>query len=302
LITSSEGKDQRLDIFLAQSIRGLSRSQIKKIITEKKAIVDGQEKKGSYRLREGEKVDIHYDPTPLQELEPEEISLDVIYSDNDILVIEKPSGLIVHPGAGALKSTLVNALLFHFPELKNVGAENRPGIVHRLDKETSGLMVVARNQLAYEKLKHKFQAREVEKVYLGLVWGKMPHPKGHIDWPIGRHKKHGQRMSISTRKPRSAETHYSVSNEYEELSLLEIKPVTGRTHQIRVHFSAAGHPLIGDTRYGKRKSKGKCPRLFLHSFRLSFAHPRTGEKVSFESPLPDVLCQFLEVIESGKSA
>jgi 23S rRNA pseudouridine1911/1915/1917 synthase len=202
--------------------------------------------------------------------------------------------MVVHPGAGNRRGTLVNALLFHFPQLKGIGPEERSGIVHRLDKETSGVMVIAKTMKAYQELQQQFKKRQVNKVYLGLVWGKMPEKEGVIDWAIGRHVKHGERISVKTKKPRAAETNYSVREEIGNFTLLEIRPITGRTHQIRVHCAAAGHPLVGDARYGRLKSKPKCPRFFLHASCLSFLHPETGERVEFTSPFPKDLKEFLE--------
>jgi 23S rRNA pseudouridine1911/1915/1917 synthase len=187
----------------------------------------------------------------------------------------------------------VNALLHHFADIADVGPEERPGIVHRLDKETSGLMVVARSQVAYMELQRQFKLRTVEKIYLGLVWGKITKLKGTIEWPVGRHVKHGERMSVKTKKPRSAETRFKVLRRFQRYTLLEIKPITGRTHQIRVHFATSGHPIVGDTRYGKKKSKGHIPRLFLHAHRLSFFHPVSKERMVFLSPLPHELKKFL---------
>jgi 23S rRNA pseudouridine1911/1915/1917 synthase len=184
------------------------------------------------------------------------------------------------------KGTLVNALLARFPELRGVGEADRPGIVHRLDKETSGVMVVARNEKALRSLQAQFKSRQVRKTYLALVWGKMPAREGKLDRPIGRHVSHGQRMSVRTRRPRTAETQYAVLEVLPETSFLEVRPLTGRTHQIRVHMAAAGHPVVGDVLYGKRKGEKRAGRMFLHAHKLSFLHPASGERVEFVSLLP----------------
>lgn len=294
LVPPLVGLDQRLDVFLSEKINELTRSQIQKIVDKQKVKVNSVIRKSSYKLREGDRVELEYEIPKPEEIKAENIPLKLEYSDDHIVVVDKPSGMVVHPGAGRTHGTLVNALLYHFPELAEVGPKERPGIVHRLDKETSGLMVVAKTQKAQKDLQQQFRMREVNKHYLGLVWGKMPEKKGKITWSIGRHAKHGERMSIKTKKPRTAETQYSVQEEYPEFSLLEIKPVTGRTHQIRVHFSASGHPVVGDTRYGRRKVKICCPRFFLHSYRLSFIHPETRERLEFSIPLPEDLKNFLE--------
>ena len=294
LATPLSGINQRLDVFLSERISELTRSQIQKMIEAKRVRVNGVVSKSNHRLKEGERVEIEYELPEPERIQPEDIPLDMVYSDNTILVVEKPSGMVVHPGAGNRTHTLVNALLFHFPDIEIVGPEERAGIVHRLDKETSGLMVIARNGNAYSQLQRQFKRREVEKLYLGLVWGKMPEKKGEFTWPIGRHVKHGERISVSTKKPKDALTQYSVQKEYEEFTLLEIRPLTGRTHQIRVHLAASGHPLVGDTRYGRRKTKIRVTRLFLHASWLSFMHPETEQRIEFSSPMPKDLKDYLD--------
>ncbi|MBA7696935.1 Ribosomal large subunit pseudouridine synthase D [subsurface metagenome] len=289
--------NQRLDVFLSEKIKELSRSRIQKIVEEQRVRINGVSRKSSYKLREGERVEIDFELPEPEKIEPENIPIEVLYSDVCIAVVDKPSGMVVHPGAGNKRHTLVHTLLYHFPDIKMVGPEERPGIVHRLDKETSGVMVVAKNLKAYKELQRQFKVREVEKFYVGLVWGKMSRHEGKISWAVGRHKKHGEKMSIKTRKPRSAETLYTVQKEYGEFTLLEIKPTTGRTHQIRVHLSASGHPVVGDNRYGGRKSKISCPCLFLHAQRLVFFHPETKERVEFSSRLPQDLRDFLDNID-----
>ena len=297
LVSSQSGLSERLDIFLSEKIKRLTRSQIQRTIEDKGVKVNGIFRKPSYRLKTGEKVDIEFEVKEPEEVEAEQIPINIIYSDEQVLVIDKASGMVVHPGAGNRKHTLVNALLYHFPEIKEIGPKERPGIVHRLDKETSGLMVVARTADAYSQLQRQFKSREVEKHYLGLVWGRLPSKEGKISLPIGRHIKHGQRISVKTRKPREAETRFSVVEEYENFSLLEIKPITGRTHQIRVHLAASGHPLLGDSRYGRKKTKTRLVRLFLHASFLSFIHPSTEKRVEFFSPLPQDLKDFLEKLK-----
>ncbi len=297
LTTPLSGLNQRLDVFLSERINELTRSQVQRFIEELRVKVDGIARKSSYKLKSGEKVEIDYELAKPPKIKPENIPVDVVYSDDHIAIIDKPSGMVVHPGAGKRHHTLVNSLLYRFPDLKEVGPEERPGIVHRLDKETSGLMVIARNPRAYQLLQQQFRKREVEKTYLGLIRGRMPEKKGKITWPLGRHVKHGERISVKTKKPREAETYYSVQKEYEEYSLLAIKPLTGRTHQIRVHMAASGHPLAGDTRYGHRKLKPSLQRLFLHASCLSFTHPETQQKVEFSSSLPQDLKDFLDKLE-----
>lgn len=297
LTAPSFGLNQRLDVFLSQRIQELTRSQVQRLIDTKKVLVNEAWTKPSYKLKEGDRIEVEYEIPEQEKIQPENIPLNIVFSDDEIVVIDKASGMVVHPGVMNRQHTLVSALLYHFPEVAPIGPEERPGIVHRLDKETSGLMVVARTLDAYLKLRQQFKKREVDKLYLGLAWGRFVGKKGRINLAIGRHVKHGDRMSVSTNKPKDAETHFSVLKDYGEFSLLEIKPVTGRTHQIRVHLAASGHPLVGDTRYGRPKSKQGLPRLFLHAARLSFIHPKTGERVEFSSRLADDLKNFLEKIE-----
>jgi len=294
LITQESGINQRLDSFLAVHILELSRSQIQKLIEQQKVKVNDGYKKPSYKLRERDKIVVDYINLEPEKIIPENIPFHYYFFDSHLAVIEKPSGVVVHPGAKQTTHTLVHALLYKFPDLKGVGPENRPGIVHRLDKETSGLLVVARTNKAYKELQRQFKKREVEKEYLALVWGKTSKEQGQISWSIGRHRKHGEKVSVKTKKPKEAITLYSVSKRYKDFTLLVIKPVTGRTHQIRVHLATAGHPIVGDGLYGRRKEDAGCPRMFLHAHRLSFFHPETKEKLGFMSPLPKDLKEYLE--------
>jgi 23S rRNA pseudouridine1911/1915/1917 synthase len=296
LIASSD-ENKRLDVFLSHKIKELSRSQVQKLIEEKKVLTNGKGSKSSYHLKSGDRVEIEYTSHSIPKIKPENIPLKVIHSDDHILVVDKPSGLVVHPGAGVKSGTLVNALLHHFPDIEGIGPVERSGIIHRLDKETSGVMVVARSSKAHSSLQRQFKERAVEKVYIGLVWGRMPQKSGEMTWSLGRHPKHGGRISTKTKKPRAAKTQYCVEKELEKFTLLKIKPITGRTHQIRVHLAAAGHPVAGDNRYGRRKEKIKSPRLFLHAAQISFHHPDSGKKVRFSSPLPEDLKIFLNKIE-----
>jgi len=300
LVSEESGAGERLDVFLARRMPEHARAEFQRLVDKGRVKVDGALKKSSHKLRTGERVEVELEAAAeLPGLRPEQIPLNILFADPDIVVLDKPSGLVVHPGAGVRSGTLVNALIHHFPDIRRLSEDERPGIVHRLDKETSGVMVVARSRRAAEELKRQFKDREVRKVYLALVWGRMPSPTGRFDWPIGRHPKHGQQMSIRTKTPRSALTEYQVRQEYRDLSLLEVRPHTGRTHQIRVHLSAAGHSLAGDGRYGSvRNPKRRFPRLFLHAHRLSFRHPATGAPLEFVSPLPPDLAAVLALLET----
>lgn len=299
LVSAKQGAGDRLDVFLSREIKTLTRSEFQRLVDRGLVLVNGTPKKSGTKLKAGDRIeaDIVLPEIPAAPA-PEDLPVRILFADQDIIVVDKAAGMVVHPGAGVRRGTLVNALLYHFPEIAGVGDSGRPGIVHRLDKETSGVMVVARSAAACAELARQFKAREIGKVYLALVRGRPASPAGRFDWPIGRHVKHGQRMSIMTRHPRTAVTDYRVLKTFPEYSLLEIKPLTGRTHQIRVHLSAAGHPLAGDGRYGSsRRTKIRFPRLFLHALRLAFRHPVTGQPLEFLSPLPEDLASALKSVE-----
>jgi len=293
LIKPSRGENQRLDVFLSESIKGLSRSQLKGLIEDGRVLINGNSRKPSYRLKENEFVQIKCENKAKDSVKPEDIALNIVYEDEHIVVLNKESGQVVHPGAGNRSHTLVNALLFRFPDITKIGPSERPGIVHRLDKETSGVMVTAKSRKAYEELKHQFRSREVSKMYIGLVWGRIKDEVGRISLPLGRHIRHRKKISVKTNKPRESETRYTVRKVYQDFSLLDICPVTGRTHQIRVHMSASGHPVVGDTKYGRKKTKVRCPRLFLHASKITFKHPETNKIVEFSAELPQELQDFL---------
>jgi 23S rRNA pseudouridine1911/1915/1917 synthase len=230
-------------------------------------------------------------------IEPEPIPLDLLYEDRDLLVVNKPSGLVVHPGAGRRRGTLVNALLHHCAGLSAVGGVERPGIVHRLDRETSGCLVVAKTDLAHQHLSRQFEARQVKKTYLAVVHGPVRATEGRITLPVGRDQRERKRMGVRTRKGRETETIFRVLRSSPECSLVEVMPTTGRTHQIRVHLAAMGHPVVGDKLYGGRRertSRWKTGRHLLHAWKLAFTHPRTGEVMDCMAPLPSEFIRTLE--------
>jgi 23S rRNA pseudouridine1911/1915/1917 synthase len=297
LVAGPKETGRRLDVFLAGRAGGLTRSQIKKFISQGRVRINGRSGKPGHKLRTGDRVEMEWTEEEDLRLKPEPLELDILHADEHLVVVNKPAGLTVHPGAGRFGGTLAGGLLARFPEVARIGPRERPGIVHRLDKDTSGVMVIARRLEAYSRLQRLFKNREVHKTYLGLVWGKFNQKEGRIAWAIGRSTKDGQRFTVRGRKPREALTLYKVLKEYRDFSLLEIKPVTGRTHQIRVHFAAAGHPLAGDPRYGHRRPKTRIPRLFLHAHKLAFVHPATGESVEFTAPLPPELEEILQFLD-----
>jgi len=290
---------ERLDVFLARRCRQLSRSHARRLIEEGLVTVAGCPGKPSQRLATGNQVLARIPPPQPLRLVPEAIPLTIIYQDNDILVVDKPAGLTVHPAPGHPSGTLVNALLALCPELQDItgtlrrgsGQALRPGIVHRLDKDTSGLMVVAKNDRAQRNLAQQLKGREVRKTYLALVQGTPQPPEGIIEAPIGRHPKNRKKMAVVA-GGREAETRYRTRQLWDGYALLEVEPISGRTHQIRVHLAAIGHPVVGDATYGKRSPL--VDRQFLHAHRLAFRLPTSGHAVEFELPLPPDLRQALE--------
>ena len=292
----------RLDLFLAHHFTQFTRSHIQALNRSGAVLVDGRSEKSGYRMRGNETVEVDPESQPHADLEPQSIPLNVVYDDEDLAVIEKPAGLSVHPGAGTGNETIVHALLFRFKNLSSAGGEARPGIVHRIDKWTSGLLIVAKNDEAHVQLSRAFQERTVEKRYLTLVHGKMAKPSGEIALNIGRHPRIRTRMSTHKGRGRVALSTYRTIEEVRGFSLLEVGIKTGRTHQIRVHLSAIGHPVVGDNVYGESryaefvKKYGKPGRYFLHAAELKFAHPRTGETLKFRSLLPADLENLLERI------
>jgi 23S rRNA pseudouridine1911/1915/1917 synthase len=237
-------------------------------------------------VRAGDEIELTEPPLEKIENQPEPIPLEILFEDNDLIVINKPAGLVVHPGAGHRQHTLVNALLSHCTTLSGIGGKERPGIVHRLDKETSGCLVVAKNDKAHRNLSKQFAERTVEKIYLALVAGKLRKEAGLIEEKIGRHPVHRQRMSVTSPRGRPAKTEYRVIRSGDQMSLVECRLHSGRTHQIRVHLHHIGHPVLGDKVYAARSAKN-FPRQMLHAWRLGFRHPCSGEWKSFQAPLPD---------------
>ena len=285
----------RLDKYIAEECPELSRSHIQKLINDGYITVNDAEVKRSFRLNIGDKVSVIIPPSPPTSPVPEEIPLNIVYEDGDLLVVDKPAGLIVHPAPGHPSHTLVNAILAHCPHLAGVDGSARPGIVHRLDKNTSGLMVVAKNDAAQQSLSAQIKARSVVKRYLVLVVRHLSPDRGIIEAPIGRDPSNRKRMAVVS-TGREARTHYRVVNYIDNYTLLEVTLETGRTHQIRVHLAAIGYPVVGDEVYGTRSPFLK--RQFVHAHYLDFRLPRTGEHVEFSSELPADLEQALKHISS----
>ena len=277
-------------------LTGWTRRDVQDLLASGAVLVDGEEVAKSHRLESGDVIELLDEPSAPGLPAPDpRVVLDVRREDDDVIVVAKPAGLVVHPGAGHLDGTLVNGLLARYPELAAVGDPMRPGIVHRLDRDTSGLLVVARSARAYEELVRMMAAHEVDRRYLALVWGHLDSPRGAIDAPIGRSARRPTRMAVRE-GGRRARTEYVVRAEFDEpeVSLLECTLETGRTHQIRVHLQAIGHPVVGDAGYGGVRPGLHIGRPFLHAAALRFAHPVTGEPVAIEEPLPDELATVLD--------
>ena len=289
-----EEDGQRLDAFLAERLPDLSRSRIQRLIADGEVTVDGARVRPSHRLSAGQRVAAAL-PEPVPDtLRPQPARLAVVHEDSDLVVVDKPPGLTVHPAAGQPDGTLANALVALYPEVEGVGGPGRAGIVHRLDKGTSGLLVAAKNAAAHASLTAQFKERLVSKRYAALAVGAPPEERAVIEAPVGRHPTRRQRMAVVS-DGRPAATPYRVLERYRGYTLVEASPKTGRTHQVRVHFASIGHPLAGDRTYGR--GHPELGRQFLHAAFLAFRHPRTGETVEFRSELPADLRRFLQGLE-----
>jgi len=292
---------ERIDRALAL-VTGWSRSAVANLVRDGDVVVDGQPVARSHRLREGEAIEITHEPERGAVPVAEPVPFDVRHEDADLAVVAKPAGLVVHPGAGHEHGTLVHGLLHRYPEIANVGDPTRPGIVHRLDRDTSGLLVVARSSVAYDALVEMMAARTVDRRYVALVWGVLSSPRGLVDAPIGRSVRRRTRMAVRA-SGREARTAYRVQEEFGDarVSLLECVLETGRTHQIRVHLASIGHPVVGDAAYGGARPGVELDRPFLHAAALGFAHPVTGARVEVEEPLAEDLDGVLSRLRAGSS-
>jgi 23S rRNA pseudouridine1911/1915/1917 synthase len=303
LVVESGMQGTRIDRLLAERFPDITRSRFQKLLRDGQVTARGRKVRSAYRVLLGDDICIRLpEPEPL-DLTPEDIPLRIVHEDDAVLVVDKPAGLVVHPAAGNARGTLVHALLFHRPGLAAGSAEARPGIVHRLDKDTTGLMVVAKTERAHVRLSEALRRRQVHREYVALVWGAMRHDSGTIEAPIGRSPQDRKRMAVNVPNGKPATTHWRVRERLDFTSLLDVELGTGRTHQIRVHLSSIGHPVFGDPTYGGRNSRltqlaagprvlarqalDNLPRQALHAARLSFLHPTTGRELRFASALPD---------------
>lgn len=301
---SADDANARLDSYLAALIPDWSRSRIQRLIEDGEVLVCGRTAKASYKLRADDEIEVELTPAPSTEFAPEDIPVEIVYEDDELIVVNKPAGLIVHPAAGISSGTLANALAFHFHQLSTRAGLVRPGIVHRLDKDTSGLIVVAKTEAAHENLADQFRVREVFKSYVALVHGRVEQDTGRIDQPVARDPRNRTRMAV-VRGGRPALSLYRVRRRYERFTLLDVEIKTGRTHQIRAHLQWLKNPVVGDAVYGGGRDKTvpdarlrarilALNRQFLHAEQLAFHHPRTNEQMRFTAPLPQELAEFLD--------
>lgn len=293
-LESDAGK--RLDVFVSESIEGYSRSYIKKIIDSGMVKINGNAKKSNYKLKAGERVEVSI-PKPVKlELKAENIHLDIIYEDDHILIVNKPQNMVVHPAHGNYDGTLVNALLNHCTNLSGINGVIRPGIVHRIDKDTSGIIMVAKTNEAHMSLSQQLKEHKITREYLALLEGRVKTESGTIDAPIGRNPRDRKKMDVVSKNGKNAITHFKVLETYESNTLIEAKLETGRTHQIRVHMAYYGHPVVGDMVYGYKKQRFKLKGQLLHAKTLGFIHPNTNEYMEFHAPLPDYFEEVLSIL------
>ncbi|HHX93594.1 MAG TPA: RluA family pseudouridine synthase [Tenericutes bacterium] len=294
IITDDTG--ERIDKFLNNKLE-LSRTYIQKLVKDGNILVNGKKVKVNYRLKLSDKVNVAIPEPEKIELKPQKMDLDIIYEDKDVIVINKPSGLVVHPAFGHKENTLVNSILAHAKDLSTINGVIRPGIVHRLDKDTSGLIMVAKNDFAHESLARQLKEKTVLRKYVALVKGVIPHNEGIIDAPIGRDPKNRKKMTVTSINSKNAITHFKVLERFSDYTLVECTLITGRTHQIRVHMKYIGHPVCDDPLYGSGKKLGNNGQL-LHAKTLGFNHPKTSEYLEFTAPLPK---KFSDILESLKT-
>lgn len=285
----------RIDKFLAEKMEGITRSRIQKLIEEGFVTVDGKSVKTNHKLKVGEKVEVTVPEAQQTDVVAEEIPLDIVYEDAHLLVVNKPQNMVVHPAAGNYEGTLVNALLHHCGDsLSGINGVIRPGIVHRIDKDTSGLLLVAKDDVTHNGLAAQIKEHSLTRKYIALVHGGFKQEEGTVDAPIGRHPTDRKRMCITEKNSKNAVTHYRVLQKYGEYSLVECKLETGRTHQIRVHMASIGHPVMGDKTYGVKKEKYNLSGQLLHAKIIGFVHPVTGEYMEFETEIPERFERFLK--------
>jgi len=297
-IIEPEDSGERIDTFLGKAIDNVSRSYIQKLIKDGHVQINGQTlKKKNVRLDEDMEVSIHVPEPEILKVEPEDIPVEVVYEDECLMIVNKPQGMVVHPAPGNYSGTLVNALMYHAENLSSINGVIRPGIVHRIDKDTSGVLMIAKDNQAHNSLAAQLKEKTTKRVYVAVVHGRMGKDEGTVHAPIARHPKDRLRMAV-VQGGKDAVTHYKVIQRFKNYTLVELRLETGRTHQIRVHMTHIGHPLLGDPVYGKKQGKIKYEGQMLHAKMLGFEHPRTGEYMEFDSELPEYFQIIMKKIES----
>lgn len=300
IIADEEAENTRLDVFLSKIFEDKSRSYIQKLIEGSHILVNDKVKKSNYKLNSNDIITVELPEVQELVVEAENIPLDIMYEDEDVVVINKPQGIVVHPAPGNYKGTLVNALLYHCEDLSGINGVARPGIVHRIDKDTSGILVIAKNDKAHNKLSEQLKNHSMTREYIALVEGRIKQETGVVDKPIGRNPKDRLKMGIVSGGKRAI-THYEVLERYEKNTLIKCILETGRTHQIRLHMSHIGYPIVGDLVYGIKKQKFNLKGQMLHAKKLGFIHPSTGEYMEFESPLPEHFTHILDLLSNKEN-
>ncbi len=300
LVLQAEEKGVRIDKYLSEHT-DLTRSRIQQLIEQGQVVVDGKKTKSNYKLAGTETICVDYEDLSELDVEAQNIPLDIRYEDSDVIVINKPRGMVVHPANGNQRDTLVNALLYHCQDLSGINGVLRPGIVHRIDKDTTGLLIVAKNDLAHLELSKQLQDKTMHRLYYALVHGNFSHDYGVIDAPIGRDEKDRQKMAVTDKNSKEARTHFRVIERFAQYTLVECRLETGRTHQIRVHMRYIEHPVVGDEKYGYRRTM-KVGGQLLHAHQLEFIHPRTKAKIVVEAPLPSDFESVLRQLREERDA
>ncbi len=300
LIVKEAEEEMRLDVFLTDKMQDFTRSYIQTLIKSQYVKVNNNKDiKANYRVKYNDVIEVVIPSSKPEEILEEPIPLDILYEDDYIAIIDKPKGMVVHPASGNYSGTLVNALLYHFDKLSNIGGEIRPGIVHRLDKDTSGLLIVAKCNEVHKELARQLKARKITRIYWTIVEGNIKEDGGTIDTLVGRHPVNRRRMAVlGSGSGRRAVTHFKVLKRFEDYTLVEVKLETGRTHQIRVHMSHMGNPIVGDILYGPKRQRFNVEGQVLHAKELAFSHPVTGEYMNFQARLPDYFLRLLKILKN----
>lgn len=296
-IVEEHDASMRIDKYISEKEEDLSRSRVQGLLQDHVLFVNGSVCKANYKVKVNDRIHAEFEDEMSMEATPEAMDLDICYEDEDVIVINKPKGIVVHPAAGNQNGTLVNGLLYHCKDLSGINGVLRPGIVHRIDKDTTGLLIVAKNDVAHLSLSKQLQTKQVSRLYYALVHGVIEHEFGTIDAPIGRDSKDRQKMAVTSNNSRDARTHFKVLERFDQYTLVECRLETGRTHQIRVHMQYIGHPVVGDEKYSYRKTMSTNGQL-LHAYSLTFEHPRTHENVTVEAPLPELFTNIVEELRN----